>query len=232
MTRRRGNGPNTVAPNGLDALAALREDLQRAAREREQQQRAEAQRRLLETKRANEFRDAVDQMGGVAPLAPHGRRPATHAQPEPLAHQRRRDEEAVLQASVSDEIDVDTLLDTDDQLSYRRDGIGHDVVRKLRRGEWKIQAEIDLHGQRVDEARESLSAFLKDAIKRGLRCVRVVHGKGLGSKDRRPVLRDKVRGWLRQREEVIAFCQARGPEGGGGAVIALLRPGLPPGSRV
>jgi DNA-nicking Smr family endonuclease len=229
MTRRRDNGLGK--DQGLAALSALRDDLQRAAREREQQQRAEAQRRLLETKRASEFRDAVEQMGGVAPLAPHGRHPAKHVEPAPHARQRERDDESALIESVSDEIDVDSLLDTDDQLSYRRDGIGADVVRRLRRGEWKIQAEVDLHGHRVDEARESLSLFLKDSIKRGLRCVRVVHGKGLGSKDRRPVLRDKVRGWLRQREEVIAFCQARGPEGGGGAVIALLRPTTSPGSR-
>lgn len=218
-------------PQGFEALAALREKLAAEARARAQRERDELQRRLAEERRANEFRDAVERLGGVSPLPPTGRhhRPAPHA--EPYARQRARDDEAVLVESVSDEIDVDSLLDTDDQLSYRRNGIGPDVVRKLRRGEWRIQDEIDLHGLRVDEARESLSAFLKEALKRGQRCVRVVHGKGLRSKDRRPVLRDKVRGWLVQRDEVIAFCQARGPEGGSGALVVLLRPSAAPAAR-
>ncbi len=130
----------------------------------------------------------------------------------------------MLVASVSDEFEIDTLLHTDDELSFRRPGVGADVLRKLRRGEWVIQDEIDLHGCRTDEARELLADFIRDAGKRGLRCVRVVHGKGLGSKGRQPVLKGKTKVWLAQREDVIAFCQARSTEGGGGALIVLLKP--------
>jgi DNA-nicking Smr family endonuclease len=110
-------------------------------------------------------------------------------------------------------------------MSFRRPGIGIDVARKLRRGHWSIQSEIDLHGLRRDDAREALSAFLRDAVTRGVRCVRVVHGKGLGSPGKTPVLKGKVHGWLVQKNEVLAFVQARADEGGAGAVVVLLKPG-------
>jgi DNA-nicking Smr family endonuclease len=133
----------------------------------------------------------------------------------------------VLAASVAAAFDDESMLDADESLSYSAPGVGPDVLRRLRRGEWSLQAQVDLHGHRVDEAREALAAFLRDAVKRGLRCVRVVHGKGLGSLGKVPVLKDKVRGWLRQRDDVIAFCQARGADGGAGAVMVLLRPSSP-----
>ena len=98
------------------------------------------------------------------------------------------------------------------------------MVRKLRRGHWVVRSEIDLHGLRIDEARKELGAFLSEASQLGVRCVRVIHGKGLGSKDRQPVLKEKVRAWLVQREEVIAFAQARAAEGGSGALVVLLTP--------
>ncbi|MGH6623990.1 MAG: Smr/MutS family protein, partial [Burkholderiaceae bacterium] len=110
------------------------------------------------------------------------------------------------------------------ELSFQRPGVCADVLRKLRRGEWVIQDEVDLHGCRVDEARELLAIFLRETLKQGLRCVRVVHGKGLGSRGRQPVLKGKARTWLAQRDEVIAFCQARPAEGGSGALVVLLRP--------
>ena len=105
---------------------------------------------------------------------------------------------SVLVASVSDEFEIDTLLHTDDELSFRRPGVGADVLRKLRRGEWVIQDEIDLHGCRTDEARETAGSTLCETpVKRGLRCVRVVHGKGLGSKGRTAGAegKDQSAGW-------------------------------------
>jgi DNA-nicking Smr family endonuclease len=208
----------------LAALATLRDRLAQAERKRAEEARAARQRAAREQAAQREFGDAMDELG-VKPLAPHGRR---HNEPHPhppRAASRARDDAAVLAESVSDEIDVDSLLDTDDSLSFVRAGIGPDVLRKLRRGSWVIQAEIDLHGLRVDEARSALGEFLRDAVKRGRRCVRIVHGKGLGSKDKVPVLKGKVRAWLVQRAEVIAFCQARAAEGGSGALIVLLAPG-------
>jgi DNA-nicking Smr family endonuclease len=98
------------------------------------------------------------------------------------------------------------------------------VTRKLRAGEWTIQREIDLHGMRSDEAREALSQFIRNAHKHGMRCVRVVHGKGLGSPGRQPVLKTKAQRWLIQKNEVLAFVQAKPSEGGAGALVVLLAP--------
>ncbi|MCS7100754.1 MAG: Smr/MutS family protein [Burkholderiaceae bacterium] len=169
-----------------------------------------------------DFRRAMAALG-VAPLPPSGRAHFPPAPRAPLALSRARDDAAVLTESVAEEIDVDTLLDTDEALSFRRPGIGPEVLRKLRRGHWVIQDEIDLHGHRVEQARAALADFLRAAGRRGMRCVRIVHGKGLGSKDRQPVLKHKVRLWLSQRDEVLAFCQARPAQGGAGALIVLLR---------
>jgi DNA-nicking Smr family endonuclease len=144
------------------------------------------------------------------------------AQPLPL--QRRRDEQAVLQEALSDELDVSALLETDATLSFRRPGISADVCTKLRRGDWSIQAELDLHGLRTDDARQALGQFLRDAQTRGLRCVRVVHGKGLGSPGKTPVLKGRVQGWLVQKNEVLAFVQAKPAQGGAGALVVLLAP--------
>lgn len=209
---------------GLGELARLRDELAQRAQDEARRRREEAQQRQREGAAANEFKVAVEALGDVKPLAPHGRKHHAPRPHPPHPKQRQLDERQVLAQSVSDEIDLESLLDTDEALSYRRPGIGPDVLRRLRRGDWVIQSELDLHGHRVEEAREELAAFLKEAIKRGQRCVRIVHGKGLGSKDRQPVLKGKVRAWLVQRDEVIAFCQARAAEGGSGALVVLLRP--------
>jgi DNA-nicking Smr family endonuclease len=144
-----------------------------------------------------------------------------------LPRQRQQDDAAVLLESISDEFDVESLLETDDSLSYRRDGIAPEVVRKLRRGVWSIQAQLDLHGLRREQAREQLGAFVREAVRQGLRCVRVIHGKGNGSPGREPVLKSKVKTWLVQKDEVIAFAQARAADGGHGALLVLLRPSEP-----
>ena len=140
----------------------------------------------------------------------------------PEIMQYQQDEKAVLIESISDEFDVGTLLDVDELLSFRRPGIGTDVTRKLRRGDWSIQRQLDLHGLRRDEARERLSFFIRDAFKQGIRCVRVVHGKGLGSPGKTPVLKSRVHSWLVQKQEVLAFVQAKPADGGAGALVVLL----------
>ncbi|QJC57425.1 putative DNA endonuclease SmrA [Polaromonas vacuolata] len=145
--------------------------------------------------------------------------------PPPIAVQHLLDEMAVMREAISDEFDVETLLDTDEALSFRRPGLGPEVVRKLRRGGWSIQGQLDLHGLRRDDARDALSHFVKDAKKTGWRCVRVVHGKGLGSPGKTPVLKGKVQSWLIQKQEVLAFVQARPSQGGAGALVVLLDQG-------
>lgn len=181
------------------------------------------QRALRQTERDRQlFRQTV---GAVRPLPhPNRIRPANLA-PDPLPLQHWADEKRVLQEAMSDEFDASTLLDTDDQLSFRRKGIGRDVVHKLRAGHWSIQRQIDLHGLRTDEARDALGAFIRQSHRHGLRCVRVVHGKGLGSPGRTPVLKGRVHSWLVQKNEVLAFVQARPAEGGAGALVVLLAPG-------
>ncbi len=210
-------------PDPIEELARFRQALadarqQRLAREAEEREHAER----LEHER-NLFSRSV---GSVQPLR---RLPAPlvwREPPQAIPRQRELDEAAVLQEAISDEFDVETLLDTDDALSYRRSDIGVEVLRKLRRGVWAIQAELDLHGLRREEAREALAAFMRRAVRERLRCVRVVHGKGNGSPGREPVLKSKVKTWLVQRQEVIAFVQARAAEGGHGALVVLLSPGL------
>jgi len=161
-------------------------------------------------------------VGPVTLLPPDGRALVGRPKPEPLPLQREADERAALRQTWSDDVDLESLLLTDDGLSFRRCGVGPDVAARLRRGHWSIQHEIDLHGLRRDEAREALLRFLSDASRRGQRCVRVVHGKGHGSPGRRSVLKAKVQRWLAQCAEVIVFAQASGPQGGAGALIVLL----------
>lgn len=206
---------------GLGELASLRDTLKAAGAERERERLAAAQAAREAATDAELFRREI---GEVAPLKAPQR--ATHSKvpPPALPVQTQRDEQAVLNEAISDEFDPEILLDTDDTLFFCRAGIGQEVVRKLRRGHWIVQTQLDLHGMRRDEAREALADFLRESVKRGLRCVRVIHGKGLGSAGKEPVLKGKVRAWLVQKSEVIAFCQARPHDGGAGAVLVLLQP--------
>lgn len=182
---------------------------------------AEAERKRRELEReANLFRTS---MGDVKPLNAPLRAVHPPPAPSPIAKQRMADDEAVLKESLSDEFSIETLLETDDALSYARPGVGADVLKKLRSGSWVTQDQLDLHGLRVDQAREAIGQFIRDAVKRGVRCVRIIHGKGLGSMDKKPVLKSKVRNWLVQKDEVIAFCTARPADGGSGALMVLLR---------
>lgn len=180
---------------------------------------AEKQRRERE-REANIFRNSI---GDVKPLNTPPRALHDAPRPLPIAQKRIEDDEAVLQESLSDEFTIDTLLETDEALSYTRPGVGPDVLKKLRGGGWVTQGQLDLHGLRVDEAREAIGQFIRDAVKRGVRCVRIVHGKGLGSMNKKPVLKIKVRNWLVQKDEVIAFCTARAADGGSGALMVLLQ---------
>jgi DNA-nicking Smr family endonuclease len=143
--------------------------------------------------------------------------------PRPVPAQRLRDDSETLRESLSDQVPWDAGLETGDELSYARNGIGAQTLRKLRRGHWVTQAQLDLHGLTVAEARGLLTEFLSRCIRRGLRCIRIIHGKGLRSKNREPVLKQRVSSWLMQRDEILAFCQARRSDGGSGAVVVLLK---------
>ena len=159
----------------------------------------------------------------VQRLPDHGRAVHPRKKIRPIPHQRIRDEQEALTESLSDHIGWDVGRETGEELVYLRDGMQSMTLRKLRRGHWVVQGALDLHGHTAVEARAALAGFLHACVNDGLRCVRIVHGKGLRSKNREPVLRTKVANWLRQRDEVLAYCQARQCDGGSGAVIVLLK---------
>jgi DNA-nicking Smr family endonuclease len=137
--------------------------------------------------------------------------------------QRLEDERQALQDSLAASEPTELDLESGDALNYLREGMSPQVLRKLRAGQWAVQDELDLHGLRSEEARMLLSDFLGSAYKRGARCLRVIHGKGNRSPGGEPVLKRKVAAWLVQRGEVLAFCEARPADGGGGAVMVLLK---------
>ncbi len=210
-----------VRVSSLAELKLVKREIEAQAVQRKQ---ALAEDERLKRESAMDSNLFLQAAGAVRPL-PDGNR--THLKKAVAAMpvmQYQRDEQAVLKEAISDDFDSSTLLDSDDELSFRRPGIGVDITRKLRRGEWSIQGQIDLHGLRRDEAREHLSFFIREAHKHGLRCVRVVHGKGLGSPGKAPILKSRVQSWLVQKNEVLAFVQAKPAEGGAGALLVLLAP--------
>jgi DNA-nicking Smr family endonuclease len=158
----------------------------------------------------------------VRPLAKARRTPERGREKRrPSAASRRADEAAVLADSLRlDALDLD--VESGDELSYRREGVSESVLRRLRRGEYAVRDEIDLHGMTQDEARGALAAFLTESLHHGYRCLRIIHGKGLRSGQRGPVLKSAVNRWLRRHDAVRAFCSARRNDGGTGALYVLL----------
>ena len=170
--------------------------------------------------RSDEFRKAVE---GVEPLKRTRRVSLKGSAPAPVARQRQRDERAALAESLAGPVSIEDALDSGEELAYLREGLSRLVLRRLRRGHWVVQDSLDLHGQNRVQAAESVAAFLRASAARGLRCVRIVHGKGLGSHNREPVLKAKLKKWLPPRQEVLAYCQAPDNDGGSGALLVLLR---------
>ncbi len=160
---------------------------------------------------------------GVAPLRDTGKATLQRPAPAPIPAQTLREDEQVLQESLSDQMPMEVGLETGEELVFLRNGLSNQILKKLRRGFWATQDHLDLHGLRTEEAQALMVSFLNDALKHGFRCVRIVHGKGLRSRNAEPVLKRKVGNWLSQRDEVLAFVQARAEDGGGGAVMVLLK---------
>ncbi|MDP1672855.1 MAG: Smr/MutS family protein [Burkholderiales bacterium] len=165
----------------------------------------------------------LEALAGVTPLPPLNRVKPVRPQLRPLAVQRQLDERAALQDTLSDSPAWELGLEDGEELQFLRDGISREHLRKLRRGHWVVQAHLDLHGHTAAEARQLTAEFLARCLRKGLRCLRIVHGKGLRSPNREPVLKRKLSGWLAQRDEVLACCQAPHNDGGSGAVLVLLR---------
>jgi DNA-nicking Smr family endonuclease len=168
----------------------------------------------------DEFLKAV---AGVQPLKAVRRTARAKPPAPPIPVQLMRDERAALAESIERPVTPEEALETGEELAYLRHGLSRLVLRRLRRGHWVVQAELDLHGMNRHEAAAGVADFLLSAAQRGQRCVRIIHGKGRGSKNREPVLKAKLRNWLMPRDEVLAFCQAPAHEGGGGALLVLLK---------
>ncbi|TCS71149.1 DNA-nicking Smr family endonuclease [Sulfuritortus calidifontis] len=163
------------------------------------------------------------EVANAIPLGPHGRFLHPFDPPPALPLSRLRDQREVMLESLTDPSEWDESTENGEELVYVRSGISRQVLRRLRNGAWRAQAELDLHGLTRAEAKIELVEFLHECFRRGARCVRIIHGKGLGSPNREPVLKQAVRHWLAQREEVLAYVQARPADGGGGAVVVLLK---------
>lgn len=164
------------------------------------------------------FRRSV---GDVTPVTNDRVIPQTR-KPAPEATQRMADEAAVIKEMAEGFFDTEAA-ETGDELLYKKPGIQDKVFRKLRRGQFAVAAELDLHGYTVRHAKDSLSDFLRECITRNRRCVRIIHGKGLRSRQGRPTIKSRIGKWLQQRQEVLAYCSARQVDGGTGAVYVLLK---------
>nr|WP_307188080.1 Smr/MutS family protein [Massilia niastensis] len=211
-------------------LKALRDKLKEEERVRAIEKAEREKQERIARERAVEFGSAMKDVKKMPESNRYVHRPAyvAPARPGTPARPLSPEEEtaAVLRESLSDLFDVEGLLDEDPSLSYSQPGVGPDVVRKLRKRHWPVQDELDLHNMTRDLARDAVTDFLHRADKRGVRCVRIIHGVGYGSAGGEPVLRGIVHSWLVQKSEVVAFCVAGRKDGGHGALIVLLRPAL------
>ena len=235
--------------NGFEALAPLADKLKTEARRQQAEREAKEKASDHIARETNVFLEVMNQTGvkamagvkikpritekeidfasamkkaGVKPLGEEAR--AQHKKKtRPIPAQTIADNKRVLEESMSDDLDSIEFLESEDGKSFRRPGIGPDVPRDLRRGRWSVRAQIDLHGMTVDDARAAVAEFLKNARKQEIFCVRIIHGKGNGTPGRIGVLREVVRRWLKQRDEVVAFCEPREIDGGAGATIVRLR---------
>lgn len=142
--------------------------------------------------------------------------------PRPIANKLIEDERNALIESLSDEY-IASEVEFDEDSSYLRNGHSPDIIKKLKRGYWIIQGSIDLHGMVSKEAKDYIVDYIQECKKKKIRCIRIIHGKGYGSKNKEPILKKKVRNWLMQKDEVIAYSEAPRHDGGSGAVIVLLK---------
>ena len=161
------------------------------------------------------------QMQGVQRLK-HDRVTHSTKKPGPIPRQTLADEQQVITDMMSDDVEA-REVEYGEYLLFKRDGVQHKLMKKLRQGRYRIDAELDLHGLTVNQARQALAQFLNECQQHNSRAVRIIHGKGLGSAHRGPVLKNSINKWLPQRHEVLAFCSAMPADGGTGAVYVLLR---------
>lgn len=165
------------------------------------------------------FRASV---GEVAPVKQKDNVPTRKDKPAPYPLQRMADEQQVM-VELADGSNDPEILETGEELYFKRSGLQQRQFRKLQRGQLKIEHEVDLHGMTIASAKTALAEFLGQAAKSNWRCIRIIHGKGNNSRNGVPVIKGKLNQWLQQRDEVLAFCSAQPRHGGTGAVYVLLK---------
>jgi len=168
----------------------------------------------------------ADLLDSVKPLQEeHHNRADIHTpkpKPDPIPKETIKDEQRALQESLEVSLEVEDLQ-PGDSLSFCRSGIQKSIFKKLKKGQYSIGAELDLHGYTRPEAQVALAKFIQTSREDNIRCVRIIHGKGYRSNNQGPKLKPMVNKWLQQRDEVLAFCSARSNDGGTGAVYVLLK---------
>jgi DNA-nicking Smr family endonuclease len=186
-----------------------------------------AKRAIAAAKHADGDLDLAKAFADVQKLPAANKAAIERARPAPVPHHTLADERDVLEASKYGDDphphSWDTGQEFEHEQTFVRAGLGADIASKLRRNHWSVQAELDLHGLTTDEAHDALSDFIVDARLRRYRCVRVIHGKGLTSPNKEPVLKGKVRRWLARWDEVLAYTEAPRHAGGSGALLVLLK---------
>lgn len=203
-------------------LSSLRKDLEAQQRLREAEKRKEAERAKKAQASKLVFKNEMEKLGVKQVDLSNGRHSNLPPKPEPFPFQKVKADKEILQASLSDNLDIDHLIDADERVSYHSPLVAPDIPRKLRRGVWSVKGSLDLHGYTVPEARQLVVEFLANQRKAGNRVIRIIHGQGHGSVGKKPVLKEKVPVWLMQRQEVLAFVQAPEHDGGAGALLVLL----------
>lgn len=207
--------------NNFADLKKVSKALKEEAKAREEEARKAREDAARRHHEANQFAAAMAEFG-VKRMPQKNLADTKAPKPRPVARNVAAEREEILQASMSDQHDPTIFLESEDGRLYRRQGVSPDIPRKLYRGEWTIEAHIDLHGLRVEEAREAVARFIQESQLRGYRCLRIVHGKGYGSEGGQSVLKEMVRRWLKQRIEVMAFVQTPPKDGDSGAVRVLI----------
>ncbi|MEN8261151.1 MAG: Smr/MutS family protein [Pseudomonadota bacterium] len=162
------------------------------------------------------FRQTV---GTVSPVVSNRLHLRSQKKPKPMPNPRQIEFEARPRGGSDDLAE----LSVTDSLSYVTPALQKNILKKMRRGFFDIEAELDLHGFTEREARRQLLCFIHLCVLDGLRCVHIIHGKGYRSLQRNPLLKNKVNLWLRQHDDILAFCSAKPADGGTGAIYALLR---------
>ncbi|THB73566.1 MAG: DNA mismatch repair protein MutS [Gammaproteobacteria bacterium] len=162
------------------------------------------------------------EMSGIKKIDSNNVKESAKPKPKPIPRSQIQDDRDVISQLDSDPFSHE-YIETGDEIFFFRPGLQQKVIRKLKRGQFAIERELDLHGMTAEQAKNAINSFFHDCNLNSDRCVLVIHGKGYRTEEREPVLKSMLNGWLRHRSDVLGFCSARIEDGGTGAIYVLLR---------